>query len=224
MLAPADFLDVVNHSDLVAPFTRYVLDHALALAVEWAAEGLALPVSVNLSPRSLTDPGLPGDVETLLRAHNLKPCMLILEITESAVATAQPVVADVLNALRTLGVQLAVDDFGTGYSPLTFLASVPVDEVKVDSSFVGRMVDSLEAAAIVRTTVDLGRRLGVRVVAEGVETAEQRVALMELGCEFAQGRYLVPPVDARGSTAVLRELASTAVPHRLFPLPSQFPS
>ena len=122
--------------------------------------------------------------------------MLILEITESAVATGQPVVADVLAALRALGVQLAVDDFGTGYSSLTFLTRVQVDEVKVDSSFVGAMVESLEAAAIVRTTVDLGRRLGVRVVAEGVETAEQRVALMELGCELAQGRYLVPPIDA----------------------------
>ncbi len=221
LLAPADFLDIVNDSDLVAPFTRYVLSRALELAADWAEAGVPLPVSVNLSPRSLTDPSLPRDIDELLRQYDVKPSMLILEITESAVATGHPVVAEVLGALRALGVQLAVDDFGTGYSSLTFLTRVQVDEVKVDSSFVCAMVESLEAAAIVRTTVDLGRRLGVRVVAEGVETAEQRLALMELGCELAQGRYLVPPMDSGAATAMLRELVASATPHRPFPLPVQ---
>lgn len=217
-LLPADFLDVVNHSDLVTPFTRYVIDHALTLAREWVRDGVPMPVSVNLSPRCLVDPNLPADVAALLDRHGIEPGMLILEITETAVVAGRALVDDVLTGLRALGVQLAVDDFGTGYSSLTFLTRVQVDEVKVDASFVGRMVDSPEAAAIVRTTVDLGRRLGVRVVAEGVETAAQRAALSDLGCGAAQGRHFVAPIGSERAVAVLRELIDGAVPNRVFPL------
>jgi diguanylate cyclase (GGDEF)-like protein len=204
MLAPCDFLDVVDHSDLVVPFTRYVLDRALRLAREWRWGGVPMPVSVNLSPRSLADPTLAFDVATLLTRYQTEPEMLILEITESAVATAQA--AGVLADLRAIGVQLAVDDFGTGYSSLTFLTQVQVDEVKVDASFVGQMVDSPEAAAIVRTTVDLGRQLGLRVVAEGVETEAQRDALTALGCGAGQGWHLVAPVAASESLEMLRSM------------------
>jgi diguanylate cyclase len=202
----------------VATFTRYVIDRSLGLADSWAAAGVALPVSVNLSPRSLADESLPADVEAMLKSHGVAPNMLVLEITEGAVAGGQTVVDEVLTALRTLGVQLAVDDFGTGYSSLTFLAKVQVDEVKVDSSFVGAMTSSPEAAAIVRTIVDLGRSLGLRVVAEGVETAAQRSALRDLGCLAAQGRHLVPPVAGDSAIELLRELVATAAPDRLFPL------
>ncbi len=218
LLAPADFVDIIDTSDLVAPFTRYVLDRALALARDWAADGMPLPVSVNLSPRSLADPGLPTDVEAMLSRYGLSPLMLVLEITESAVLTGHAgVVDDVLARLRRLGVQIAVDDFGTGHSSLTFLARVQIDEVKVDSSFVGAMVSSPEAAAIVRTTVDLGRRLGVRVVAEGVESAAQRTALRALGCASGQGRHLVAPISADLTGTAFRRLAATAAPDRAFP-------
>jgi diguanylate cyclase len=218
LLAPADFVDIIDASDLVAPFTRYVLDRALALAAGWAAAGLALPVSVNLSPRSVADPDLPGDIAAMLEAYAVPASMLILEITEGAVLTYPGIVDDVLDRLRRLGVQIAVDDFGTGYSSLTFLARVRVDEVKVDSSFVGAMLESPEAAAIVRTTLDLGRRLGVRVVAEGVESAAQRAALRALGCVSAQGRHLVAPIGSALTGRLFRELAATAVPDRVFPL------
>jgi diguanylate cyclase (GGDEF)-like protein len=218
LLAPSEFVDIVDASDLVATFTRYVLDRSLRLADAWATAGVRLPVSVNLSPRSLADATLPADVEALLKLHGIAPNMLVLEITEAAVVGGRAVVDEVLSALRTLGVQLAVDDFGTGYSSLTFLTKVQVDEVKVDSSFVASMVSSPEAAAIVRTTIDLGHRLGVRVVAEGVETAAQRSALQELGCRTAQGRHLVPPVDAHCAIDLLRELIATSGPNRLFPL------
>ncbi len=210
LLAPAEFIDMVDHSDLVIPFTRYILDRALRLAREWQRAGLPMPVSVNLSPRSLADTTLPTDVATLLTRYSIEPSMLILEITESAVVTGQTVVADVLAALRGLGVQLAVDDFGTGYSSLTFLTRVQVDEVKVDGSFIGQMASSPEAAAIVRTTVDLGRRLGVRVVAEGVETAAQRDALAELGCRAGQGWHFARPVAAADSLAVLLGMVGRA--------------
>jgi EAL domain-containing protein (putative c-di-GMP-specific phosphodiesterase class I) len=119
-------------------------------------------------------------------------------------------VAEVLAALRAHGVQLAVDDFGSGFSSLTFLARVQVDEVKVDSTFVAAMTESAEAAAIVRTTVDLGRRLGVRVVAEGVETPAQRSALEDLGCFAAQGWHIAPPVRAEDAVEVLHELSDAA--------------
>jgi predicted signal transduction protein with EAL and GGDEF domain len=208
LVAPDEFITLVDHSDLVAPFTRYVLNSALRLAREWRRGGVAQAVSVNLSPRSLADPSLPTDVATMLTRYGVDPCMLILEITESAVVSGQ--VADVLGALRAQGVQLAVDDFGTGHSSLSFLTRVQVDEVKVDASFVGQMVDSPEAAAIVRTTVDLGRRLGVRVVAEGVETAAQRHALTELGCGAAQGWHIVAPVAASESLDLLRALSRGA--------------
>jgi EAL domain-containing protein (putative c-di-GMP-specific phosphodiesterase class I) len=207
---PRDFVDLIDQSDLVIPFTRYVLERALRLADEWGRAGLSMRVSVNLSPRSLVDPNLPSDVADLLKRYGVEPHMLTLEITESAVVTGQPIVTDVLAALRAHGVQLAVDDFGSGYSSLTFLARVQVDEVKVDSTFVAAMTESAEAAAIVRTTVDLGRRLGVRVVAEGVETLAQRAALTELGCFAAQGWHITPPVRAEQALGVMRELADSA--------------
>jgi diguanylate cyclase (GGDEF)-like protein len=217
-MAPAEFIDIVDSSDLVAAFTRFVIDRALSLTYQWAAEGVRLPISVNLSPRSLADASLPADVDALLKRHGVAPNMLVLEITEGAVVGGQAVVDEVLAALRALGVQLAVDDFGTGYSSLTFLTRVQVDEVKVDSSFVGAMGSSPAAAAIIRTAVDLGRQLGVRVVAEGVETAAQRRALRALGCAMAQGRHLVPPLRGEAATERLRELVASAAPGRSFPL------
>jgi diguanylate cyclase (GGDEF)-like protein len=217
LLAPSEFVDIVDTSDLAAPFTRYVLDRALALASGWAAEGVPLPVSVNLSPRSLADPRLPDDIEAMLTRYALPAPMLILDITENAVVAGQAVADEVLARLRRLGVQIAVDDFGTGVSSLTFLARVPIDEVKVDASFVRAMVESPQAAAIVRTTVDLGRRLGVRVVAEGIESAAQRTALRDLGCPAGQGRHLVAPISADLTGTTFRRLAATAVPDRSFP-------
>jgi len=134
-----------------------------------------------------------------------------LEITETVVMSELSVIDDVLGKLRDLGVQLAVDDFGTGYSSLTFLTRVPVDEVKIDRSFVQTMVQSTEVAAIVRTTIDLAHRLDLRVVAEGVETAEQRAALTALGCTAAQGFLFHPPMPPELVTAVLHELTTAKI-------------
>ena len=204
----------MEHSELIGQFTRYVLDRALVIAAEWSAAGLDLSIAVNLSPRSLLDPRLPRDVAVLLERRRVRPDRLVLEITETVVMSELPVIDDVLRKLRELGVQLAVDDFGTGYSSLTFLTRVAVDQVKVDKTFVHRMVDSPEAAAIVRTTVDLGRRLGLRVVAEGVETAEQRAALVTLGCTVAQGYLFHHPMAPDRAVEVLGELSRTQ-PRRL---------
>jgi diguanylate cyclase (GGDEF)-like protein len=210
-LLPADFVPVVENSELLGQFTRYVLDRALAIAAGWAAEGLSVPVAVNMSPRSLLDGNLAADVAALLHKHGTDPRLLILEITETVVMSELSVIDDVLGKLRELGVQLAVDDFGTGYSSLTFLTRVSVDEVKIDRSFVQAMVESTEVAAIVRTTIDLAHRLDLRVVAEGVETAEQRAALAELGCTSAQGFLFHPPMAPERVTAVLHELSTAKI-------------
>jgi diguanylate cyclase (GGDEF)-like protein len=205
-LMPAEFIDVVENSELVTPFSAYVIDRALALAAQWAGQGLTLPVSVNLSPRALLDPGLPAIIDELLHRHEVPANRLILEITETVVVPESRAVTTVLAGLRSLGVQLAVDDFGTGYSSLTFLTRVRVDEVKVDRSFVAKMADSAEATAIVRTIVELARQLHLRVVAEGVETAEQRQALAKLGCDSAQGYHFFRPMPAEKITGVLHQL------------------
>jgi diguanylate cyclase (GGDEF)-like protein len=202
-MAPAEFVPMVEHTDLVRPFSRYVLDRALEVSSSWRAEGLRLPIAVNLSARSLLDRDLPDDVAALLAKYHVPPELLVLEITETVVMSELEVVEEVLDGLRALGVQLSVDDFGTGYSSLTFLARIRVDEVKIDRSFVQAMNSSREAAAIVRTTIELARSLGLRVVAEGVERADQRAALTRLGCDAAQGYHLFPPMPVDQATAAI---------------------
>nr|WP_231922435.1 bifunctional diguanylate cyclase/phosphodiesterase [Micromonospora krabiensis] len=216
-LSPVDFIRPVENSEQLGTFTRYVLDKALRVAADWARAGLDIPISVNLSARSLLDPRLPVEIAEALRRHKVPPHRLVLEITETVVMSELEVIDEVLATLRSMGVQLAVDDFGTGFSSLTFLTRIAVDELKVDRSFVIRMVDSPEAAAIVRTTVGLAHELGLRVVAEGVETAEQRSALAELGCTAAQGYHFFKPMPADKIGAVLGTLLDEARPN-VFPL------
>jgi EAL domain-containing protein (putative c-di-GMP-specific phosphodiesterase class I) len=213
LLVPEQFLPAVEQSELIGQFTMYVLELSIGVAARWRQDGIDVPISVNLSARSLSDQRLPADVERLLLRYGYPPARLVLEITESVVVSPMPVIDEVLAGLRQLGVQLAVDDFGTGYSSLTFLTRVAVDEVKVDKAFVARMVDFPEAAAIVRTTVDLARQLGLRVTAEGVETAEQRAALAALGCTAGQGYHFFPPVPPERATRILQELKATNVRH-----------
>ena len=159
----------------------------------WRDEGLDLRVSVNLSARSLLDRDLPHDVARLLRASGLPGDVLQLEITESRLVSDFRRAEYVLAALRELGVGLAIDDFGTGFSSLSQLQRLPVDEIKIDKSFVLNMATSADDAAIVRSTIELGRTLALDVTAEGVETPEAFDRLVELGCHFAQGYHVGRP-------------------------------
>ncbi len=202
-LRPDQFMAVVEQSELVGAFTRYVLDKALAIAGQWRAQGSPTPISVNLSPRNLLDSGLPNEVARLLAAHRVPGELLTLEITETVRMPDFAVVLAVLEQLRLLRVRLSVDDFGTGFSSLAFIAEVPVDEVKVDRSFVAQMADSPVAAAIVKATLDMARHMGVRVVAEGVETVEQRDRLRSLGCAAAQGYHFYRPMSPERARAAL---------------------
>jgi diguanylate cyclase len=216
-LPPVEFIKTIEDSELLTPFTRYVLDLSLKAAADWATEGIDVPVSVNVSARSLLDATFPAQIGDLLRRHRQPARRLVLEITESVAVSDQEIVDEVLAALREMGVQISVDDFGTGFSSLSFVTRVPIDELKVDRSFVDEMIDSTAAEAVVRGAVELGARLGARVVAEGVETAEQRAALLDLGCTTAQGYHFCRPLPADKIVGALRQLAEAAPP-KIVPL------
>ncbi|GAA3385731.1 hypothetical protein GCM10020369_20410 [Cryptosporangium minutisporangium] len=203
MLAPAAFIPDLEHTDLIAPLTRRVFELALGTYRAWLLDGVDAPVAVNLSARSLLDRDLPEEVGRLLTEFDVPPDRLVLEITETAMMSELEVVDEVLSALRALGVRLSLDDFGTGFSSLTSVARVTVDEIKIDRQFVIAMGSSRQAEAVVRMTVGLAQTLGLRAIAEGVETAQQRTELMKLGCHGAQGFFFYPPLDPDEAKSVL---------------------
>jgi diguanylate cyclase (GGDEF)-like protein len=208
LLSPAEFLPLAEHTGLIRPVTRYVLDSALADCASWQQAGLPTGVSVNLSPRDLLDFELADEVESMLAKHGIEPALLELEITENTILTDPERVRAVLGRLRELGVTLAIDDFGTGFSSLGQLKRLPVDIVKIDKSFVLNMAHDENDDVIVRSTIELGHNLGLRVVAEGVETQETWDRLAALGCDTAQGFYLSRPLPKLVLDDWLRKRAS----------------
>ncbi|MEH0843029.1 bifunctional diguanylate cyclase/phosphodiesterase [Micromonospora sp. CPCC 205711] len=204
VIDPLRFIEAVERSGMLPAFAEAILDQALIAAGSWRAAGFDLPVSVNVSPRSLLDARFPGAVLARLRAHDLPPDRLVLELTETLTLSQLDVVDRVLSRLRDSGVRLALDDFGTGYSSLSLLSRIPVHELKIDRSFVTAMESSAEAAAVIRSTLDLGRSLNLAVVAEGVESEPQRRALWELGCGAGQGHLFARPLPAGSLLAALQ--------------------
>jgi EAL domain-containing protein (putative c-di-GMP-specific phosphodiesterase class I) len=186
------------------PLTLYVLDEALRQVRLWDDDGLELAVAVNLGTRNLIDVGFPDDVAGLLAKWRLGPERLELEITESTILEDPFRTKIVLDRLHAMGIRLSIDDFGTGYSSLAYLRQLPVSEIKIDRSFVLGMTRDRDDDVIVRSTIDLGRNLGLHVVAEGVETEETWQRLSELGCELVQGFLLSRPVPAAELAAWLR--------------------
>jgi diguanylate cyclase len=196
LLGPGEFIPLAERTGLIHPLTRWVLDAALRQAAAWRRAGHQLSVAVNVSTRSLLDREFPDQVADRLTAWEVPATSLVLEVTESAVM-ADPVLAlEILGRLHALGVGLALDDFGTGYSSMAYLKALPVDELKVDRSFVGQMATSNSDAVIVRSTIDLGHNLGLHVVAEGVENQATWEELAALGCDTAQGYHLGRPMPA----------------------------
>jgi len=194
LLGPGEFVPLAETTGLIRPLTSYVLDAALRQCRTWLDAGHELSVAVNLSTRCLLDLTLPDQIIGLLEETAMAPERLVLEITESAIMTDPTRALEILNRLHTLGVQLAIDDFGTGYSSMAYLKSLPVDELKVDRSFVKHLRDNPSDAVIVRSTVDLGHNLGLRVVAEGVEDEATWQELANLGCDSVQGYFLARPM------------------------------
>jgi diguanylate cyclase (GGDEF)-like protein len=196
LLMPPDFLALASRSGLMAKLTRKVLEGALAQLATWRADGLDLTVAVNLAVSDLLDPDLPGDVERVLARHDVPPTCLSLEVTEDGLIADPEGAAATLDAIARLGVRISLDDFGTGWSSLAHLRRLPVDELKIDRSFVMDMVNDEDDAAIVRTTLDLARSLRLRVVAEGVEDDDTWAVLADQGCDAIQGYVLSRPLPA----------------------------
>jgi len=198
LLPPGAFLPVAESTGLIGRLTLTVLDLVLAQVAAWAATGQALPVAVNLSARRLHDAALPDEVARALARHGVPASLLRLEITESAIMSDPDRALAILRRLAAAGVRLSLDDFGTGYSSMSYLRELPVDELKVDRSFVMEMTGKENDGVLVRSAVDLGHNLGLAVVAEGVEDGPTLEALSALGCDIAQGYLLARPMDARG--------------------------
>jgi diguanylate cyclase (GGDEF)-like protein/PAS domain S-box-containing protein len=194
MLPPDEFIPLAERTGLIRPLTLYVIEEALRQCDAWRQEGLELSVAVNLSARNLLDFEFPARVEELLARWDVGRGRLELEITESTMLADPARTKLILDRLSGMGIRLSIDDFGTGYSSLAYLKRLPVDEIKIDRSFVMNMANDEDDAVIVRSTIDLGRNLGLEVVAEGVETVEAWDRLKALGCTIAQGYYLSPPV------------------------------
>jgi diguanylate cyclase (GGDEF)-like protein len=204
LLGPGDFLDLAARGDLMPALTAAVLDAALAQVAAWRREGLDLAVAVNVPPEALHDRAMPATVAAALERHGLDGTALRLEITESSLMRDAARAVEVLEALRALGVRVAIDDFGTGYSSLAWLKRLPVNELKIDRSFVMEMDDRASDAAIVQSTITLGQTLGLEVVAEGVETTQALERLRGFGCDVAQGYLISRPLPADELTAWLR--------------------
>jgi diguanylate cyclase (GGDEF)-like protein/PAS domain S-box-containing protein len=197
-LLPGAFLRIAEDDGLIVPIGAWVLEESCRQLAAWRAQGRDLWVSVNVSARQLAQIDFVAVVERALRESGVPASAICLEVTETAVLRRPDVARRALDALRTLGVRVALDDFGLGYSSLTHLKALPVDVVKVDRSFVADLVRSTEDRAVVEAVLTLARRMGLTVIAEGVETADQDELLREMGCPVVQG-YLygrpVPPAE-----------------------------
>ena len=194
MVPPDKFILAAEQTGLIGPLTRWVLIDALTSCQCARRDGIRLRVSVNLSARSLHDPQLPKMVADALDATGAEPGQLILEVTESAIVLDPKRAEENLVALSRMGVSLSIDDFGTGYTSLASIKHLPVNEIKIDKSFVTNMLTDKKDAMIVRTVIEFGHNFGLTVVAEGVETKEVLDALAALGCDEVQGYFISRPI------------------------------
>ena len=205
-VSPAEFIPLAEETGMILPIGRWVLQEACRQLRAWQERWPALApltIAVNLSARQLQHPGIVDEVRAALAAAGLDPQSLVLEITETAIMEQLDAAFTILTELRRLGVRLALDDFGTGYSSLSYLQRLPVDILKIDRSFVAGIAGSTEDSALARGILTLGQTLGLTTVAEGIETAEQLVALRELGCQLGQGYFFARPLGPAAVDALL---------------------
>ena len=197
LIPPDDFIPMAEQTGVIKQLTLWVLHESLMQCAKWKSEGINLRVAVNISASDLLDVRFSDTVIRILKTHHMSPDNLQLEITESAVMINAELSIEVLTRLSTLGIRLSVDDFGTGYSSLSYLSRLPVNELKIDKSFVMNMENNSNNLIIVQTTIDLGHNLGLEVVAEGTENATDILRLQQLGCDKAQGYYFTKPLSAK---------------------------
>jgi EAL domain-containing protein (putative c-di-GMP-specific phosphodiesterase class I) len=217
LIPPGAFVQTVEQTGLIGPLTRHVLERSIAECAAWRKDGRHMSVAVNLSVRNLLDRDLPKEIERLLSTYGLPPEALQLEITESMIMSDPERALATVSRLSDLGVRLSVDDFGTGYSSLANLRKMPIDELKIDRSFVSPMLRSESDLIIVRSTINLGHDLGLNVIAEGVEDSSTLERLAVLGCDLAQGYHVSKPMPAD----VFNDWLIDTVPHAPHPMTSQ---
>ena len=203
-ISPVEFIPLAERASVLPDLSRWVLNAAIAQLGQWQRTGIDAEIAVNLSAADFADGELAARVLALLREHAAPATRLLLEVTESAIMREPQLAAQVMQQLRTAGVRFAIDDFGTGHSSLAQLHALPVDELKIDRAFVMNLERSSSNIAIVRTTIELGHGLGLKVVAEGIETPEVWATLLRLGCDLAQGYFISRPMAAEAVPAWLR--------------------
>jgi len=209
LLYPGEFLPLVRHNALMYAMNELVFQLALDDAADWHSRGFRVPVAINLFPPTLADVDLPTRLEAALRGQGLTPAALTVEVTEEFLLDNLNRGRHVLDGLHRLGVTIAIDNFGKGSSSLNHFRHLPIDEVKLDRSLCASITEDPRAAAILRSVIDLSRTLGVRTVAEGVESPATAAMLTGYGCDFAQGHYYYQPLTAAETLDVLADLADT---------------
>ncbi|MGZ4402658.1 MAG: putative bifunctional diguanylate cyclase/phosphodiesterase [Gaiellaceae bacterium] len=214
MIRPDEFIPLAEHTGLIKPLTELVLRQAVRQCRSWEDAGRSLPVAVNLSVANLLDIDLVPTIGRILEEERLAPTQLQLEITESTIMVDPERAQRVLLELAEMGIALSVDDFGTGYSSLAYLRRLPVQELKIDQSFIRHLAADNEDAAVVRATIQLGHSLGLTIVAEGVEDARSLERLTELGCDSLQGFHLCVPQPPDALLAILDALEARPAPAR----------
>ncbi len=207
LVMPSDFIGVAEGTALILPLTLQTLELAIRQAKVWMGRDQAIQVAVNLSPRCLLAPAFPAAVREVLRRHSVPEHLLRLEITENSIMADPARAMSVLADLRSSGIALSIDDFGTGYSSMTYLKRLPVDELKIDRSFVLEMSANRSDETLVRSCIELGHNLGLSVVAEGVEDEATMAALTSLGCDVVQGYHLARPMTGEAVDALLQDRA-----------------
>jgi diguanylate cyclase (GGDEF)-like protein len=194
LLYPADFIPFAEQTGFIRRLTRWTLDHAITQGAAWHSSGNALALAVNISADDMSDVRLDSRIASMLTRHQLPPQLLTVELTESGFIEDPTRALRMLDAIAALGVSLSIDDFGTGYSSLSHLARMPVHEVKIDRSFVQGLESDPEFAPVVRSAIDMGHGLGLKVVAEGIETDVAAARLREFGCDVGQGYLYAKPM------------------------------
>jgi EAL domain-containing protein (putative c-di-GMP-specific phosphodiesterase class I) len=199
---PSEFIPLAEVSGAIKPLTRWMLNKSMSQLVEWRALGFTLMASVNLSMRNLYEPTLVRDLADALRAHDLGGDALAVELTERDVMDDPSLAHEVIHQFHGLGVRTIIDEFGAGYSSLSFLQTLPIHGLKIDRSFVVQMgTGDAGAETIVRSIIDLGRNLGLEVVAVGVQSLDLQRRLSEMGCTKAQGFHIGRPMTANELTS-----------------------
>ncbi len=227
LVSPVEFIPIAEETGMIVPLGAWVLRTACFQLKAWRRRHPTMPalsVAVNLSPKQFQAPDLVEQVRDCIHDSGISPQHLKLEITEGVFLENAEQATDVINGLKGLGVELYIDDFGTGYSSLSYLQRLPIDKVKIDRSFVGRMEEGDEARTLVHTVIELAHNLGMTTVAEGVETARHVAILQDLGCEYAQGYFFARPLNARAASSLLARNPVYKRPQTAPPEPDQIQS